>query len=100
MLRTALLSGVLVLASACHAAGPSASAGLNQLTAEERAAGWRLLFDGRTLAGWRGVGYAGIPEGHWVVRDGAIMKVETDSVPKLPNGRPTPGGDIMTEATF
>ena len=29
----------------------------NQLTTAERSAGWRLLFDGRTLAGWRGVGY-------------------------------------------
>jgi hypothetical protein len=28
----------------------------NQLTAIERSAGWTLLFDGRTLTGWRGLG--------------------------------------------
>jgi len=29
----------------------------NTLTPAEKAAGWHLLFNGRTLAGWRGVGY-------------------------------------------
>src|SRR5437867_5798284 len=37
----------------------------NQLTAAERVAGWRLLFDGRTLAGWRGLGYDTVPTAHW-----------------------------------
>ena len=36
----------------------------NELTAAERAAGWRLLFDGRTLTGWRGLGYDSVPSGH------------------------------------
>ena len=93
----------VIVAAGCHAGGPpasDASAGLNQLSAAERAAGWKLLFDGRTLAGWRGVGYAGIPAGHWTVEDGAIKKVETDRVPKQADGRPVPGGDIMTEATY
>jgi len=26
---------------------------LNQLSAEEKAAGWRLLFNGKDLSGWR-----------------------------------------------
>ena len=30
-------------------------------SAAERAAGWRLLFDGRTLTGWRGLGYDSVP---------------------------------------
>ena len=45
---------------------------LNGLTAAERAAGWRLLFDGRTLAGWRGLGYDSVPTAHWRVEAGTI----------------------------
>jgi len=70
------------------------------LTAEERAAGWRLLFDGRTLAGWRGLGYDSVPSAHWVVVDGAIKKIASGNVPKLPDGQPRQGGDLMTVATF
>src|SRR5437667_3441 len=33
----------------------------NTLTPAERTAGWRLLFDGHTLAGWRGLGAQGGP---------------------------------------
>lgn len=72
----------------------------NALTAAERAAGWRLLFDGRTLAGWRGLGRTGIPAEHWVVADGAIRKVASGSVPVQADGQPLAGGDLMTEATF
>ena len=45
----------------------------NQLTAAERAAGWRLLFDGKTLAGWRGLGYDTVPTAHWRVVNGSIQ---------------------------
>ena len=80
-------------------ATPTAAAP-NQLTAAERSAGWRLLFDGRSLAGWRGLGYPGIPEGHWTVEDGAIKKVATSKVAPGSDGRRPAGGDLMTEATF
>ena len=72
----------------------------NQLTAAERSAGWRLLFDGRSLAGWRGLGYPGVPEGHWTVEDDAIKKVATSKVAPGSDGRRPAGGDLMTEATF
>ena len=42
----------------------------NQLTAEEQAAGWKLLFDG-TLEGWRGYRRDGVPGG-WSAREGAL----------------------------
>lgn len=44
----------------------------NALSELERAQGWQLLFDGETLAGWRGYGLEGAPEG-WIVRDGALV---------------------------
>jgi hypothetical protein len=49
----------------------------NTLTADEKAAGWTLLFDGASLQGWRP--YAGKPAGGWEVKDGtlhAIAKVK------------------------
>ena len=66
----------------------------NTLTAAQREAGWRLLFDGRTLNGWRSyladtVGTA------WRIEDGAIT---------LGGGaadwQTLGGGDIMTDETF
>src|SRR3989442_12241785 len=78
----------------------SAPAPSNVLTAGERAAGWRLLFDGRTLKGWRGLGYDSVPTAHWVVVDGAIKKIASGKVPRLPDGQPLNGGDLMTVDTF
>ena len=68
-------------------AGSSAgAAGLNTLTPEERAAGWRLLFDGHSTAGWRGWQMDSMPSG-WGVRDGALTRVR-------------PAADIITREKF
>lgn len=72
----------------------------NELTAQERAAGWRLLFDGKTLAGWRGLGYDSVPTAHWVVVEGTIKKIASGKVPTLPDGQPLQGGDLMTVDSF
>lgn len=56
------------------------------LTPEERAAGWRLLFDGRTTDGWRAFRKDSMPSG-WRVVDGTLTRV-------------APAGDIVTEETF
>jgi hypothetical protein len=105
---SAILALVLVpIVLGCQstpAAGNSAAldggAAANQLTRAERDAGWRLLFDGKTLAGWRGLGYPDVPAGHWTVEDGAIRKVATRKVPPGADGKRQPGGDLMTVATF
>ena len=72
----------------------------NRLTDAERAAGWRLLFDGATLRGWRGLGRDTVPTAHWTVEDGAIRKIPSGRVPLARDGQPLEGGDLMTEATF
>lgn len=41
------------------------------LTAEEQAAGWKLLFDGQTFTNWRGLGRDDVP-GCWVIQDGCL----------------------------
>ena len=72
----------------------------NTLSQAERSAGWRLLFDGRTLTGWRGIGYDTVPTAHWVVLDGAIKKIASGDVPRVADGRPLVGGDLMTVDSF
>ena len=62
------------------------TAGPNTLTAAERASGWRLLFDGRTTAGWRGF-RQGVMPGGWDVVEGALTRVSA-------------GGDIVTIDEF
>lgn len=76
------------LVAACLGAS-RVRAGANELTEAERAAGWRLLFDGRSTAGWRGFQKATFPAKGWIVEDGCLKHVA--------NGG---GGDIITDATF
>src|SRR4051812_44429888 len=82
--------GIAILAVAALA--PPLAA---QITAQQRAQGWHMLFDGKSFAGWRGLGYDSVPSAHWKVVDGAIMKVASGSVPKLADGQPAAGGDLM-----
>ena len=77
------LSAFIVVAAS---SGSHAVAQHNTLTADERAAGWQLLFDGQTLSAWRGFKQADMPAG-WSVRDGTIL-------------RTGPGGDILTRETL
>src|SRR2546425_10240835 len=91
---------VLALAAYGSGLGAQTQTAVPSLTAAERAAGWRLLFDGRTLAGWRGLGYDSVPTAHWVVVNGTIKKIASGNVPKLADGQPLNGGDLMTVGTF
>ena len=55
-------------------AGTGTQGTMNTLTAAEQAAGWRLLFDGKTTAGWRAYGAGTMPAG-WQVVDGVLTRV-------------------------
>lgn len=72
----------------------------NTLSNTEKAEGWKLLFDGKSFVGWRGIGREGIPQGHWLIEDGAIKKVAAGDVPRQQDGQPIHGGDLMTERTY
>lgn len=73
------LPGILACDTASRASETSpetpapaqAASRADTLTTQEREQGFRLLFDGLTLDGWRGFGRDDIP-GAWVVEDGAI----------------------------
>ncbi len=49
---------------------------VNELSAEEEAAGWRLLFDGETMAGWRN--YQSDSVSGWGVREGCLAWLESE----------------------
>ncbi len=72
----------------------------NSLTDKEKVEGWVLLFDGTSFEGWRGLGIEGIPEGHWVIEEGAIKKVPRENVPLQQDGQPLVGGDLITTQTY
>ena len=66
----------------------------NQLTAAEKKAGWTLLFDGKTLDGWRGYKKADAAGGRWKVENG-LLTVD------LGDGKDTHGAlDLVTNATY
>ncbi len=81
-IRGVLCAAVVVTTTAyAQAQGP-----MNTLTEQERAAGWRLLFDGRTTGGWRGFKKPDMPAG-WQAIDGALTRVAS-------------AGDIVTTDEF
>jgi Domain of Unknown Function (DUF1080) len=58
--------------------GPSAVAAQNALTPEEQREGWRLLFDGRSMAQWRGYRQPDIRALRWTVKDGCLALPPAD----------------------
>ena len=64
----ATLVATLTLAVRIHAAEPSVP---NTLTAAEKAAGWKLLFDGKTYSGWHNFKKEGVRPG-WQIKDGCV----------------------------
>src|SRR5436190_1993736 len=47
----------------------------NTLTPKEKAAGWKLLFDGETMNGWEDVSKLNPPGDSWTIEDGALKSV-------------------------
>jgi hypothetical protein len=88
---------VAIIISACSTTETGQN---NQLSKAEKEQGWELLFDGKTLSGWRGLGRDTVETNHWKVENGEIHKIDNREVPPLPNGDKIVGGDLMTIETF
>ncbi|MCB0532824.1 MAG: DUF1080 domain-containing protein [Saprospiraceae bacterium] len=73
---------------------PEISYLVNRLTDWEKRKGYRLLWDGKTSAGWRGAKLDGFPASGWVIRDGVLTVQATDG------GEATGPGDIITTDQF
>jgi hypothetical protein len=74
-------------APAAEPAPAPAPTGPNTLTAEEQAAGWQLLFNGKDLTGWKGY-KKDAPGATWVVEDGTLALTAGGA------------GDLMTAAEY
>ena len=66
----------------------------NTLSSEEVANGWKIMFDGRTSAGWRGAHKESFPEKGWTIKNGAISVNSSDG------GESTNGGDIVSMGEY
>lgn len=78
-----VLAALVVAAISIHAAE------LNTLSDAEKAEGWKLLFNGKDLSGWRAFGKQAPPGPGWKVEEGFLKKLEKQR-----------GGDIITEQKF
>lgn len=108
ILKTLMISFSVWVGTSCAADGvgdsvvgkhPGAqSCGLaaqpNTLTAAEVTAGWRLLWDGKTAAGWRSAKGENFPAQGWVMQDG-VLSVRANS-----GEESTGGGDILTRQRY
>lgn len=66
----------------------------NELSEQEKKAGWQLLFDGTSTKGWKGAYKPGFPEKGWEVKDGELRVLASNG------SESTNGGDIVTENLY
>lgn len=99
MKKLSLLIGLLISLSLLHcnkASEPKdqphskAEPSPNTLTAQEKSDGWKLLFDGKTTAGWRGAHRSTFPDSGWTIENGALVVLPATG------GEAKNGGDIVT----
>jgi hypothetical protein len=62
----------------------------NTVSEREKREDWKLLWDGKTTAGWRGAKLKTFPEKGWAIKDGVLTVAETGG------GEAAAGGDIVT----
>src|SRR5579863_9583195 len=82
LMRLGCACFVLLSARVLLAASP------NQLSPEEKAAGWQLLFDGQTPQGWHSFKRNSFPAKGWLVEDGWFHCLGKD------------GGDVLSDGEY
>ena len=80
----------LLLLQAAGMAQPGLDANANQLTAEENAAGWKLLFDGKSWTNWT---LSAIRKSSW-------WKIERGWIRSVPQGKSNQGRRLATIESF
>jgi len=66
----------------------------NSLTEQEKLQGWVLLFDGKTVDGWRGYNQPSFPGNGWVVEKGILHVIGSS------RGEAGGGGDLLYDKKF
>ena len=92
---TLLLSVVYCHGQNSKSAKNSESQALNQLTIRQKAAGWKLLFDGKTITGWHKYGTDSIGKA-WEVNNDAIHLNVSDKK----DWQSKNGGDLISASEF
>jgi hypothetical protein len=87
-LRTSVLLTLLLAATTAFSQAP------NTLTPQEKAQGWKLLFDGKTPSGWHSAHGPDFPLSGWQIKDGLISVTETSGEE---GGN---AGDILTRRKY
>lgn len=90
ILRRSLIVAAVLLSCALSQQAKKTGAEPNTLTDKEKKEGWRLLFDGKTMTGWRCAYMDSLPKKGWEVRDGMLIVKESGG------GEASFGGDIVT----
>jgi len=87
-MKRLFLTALILVALATPRLNSADDARINTLTDAEKAAGWKLLFDGKGLTGWHNFKREGVRPG-WQVKDGALVCVD-----------PHNAGDLVTTEQF
>lgn len=109
-----LLAGTPCFAEECRCARPACAGGAccaetscpetapNTLSPCEKKNGWKLLFNGKDLDGWRCAKKDGLPATGWVVRDGELTILSKKEESKRPGSVITRGvyKDFILEVEF
>ena len=66
----------------------------NTISEREAKEGWKLLWDGKTTAGWRGAKLRTFPAGGWEIKGGVLTVIESGGKES------TAGGDIVTVGEY
>ncbi len=84
-----MIKSLFLHACALLAVGSVFAGEPNTLTDEEKAAGWKLLFDGTTPKGWFAMGKTDFPAKGWTVVDGTLRHTKAGG-----------GGSVTTAEKF
>ena len=90
----AFLGIVACLATSCSTCGQKSANVSNTLTPQESAAGWQLLWDGKTSEGWRSAKSDKFPDHGWSMEDGMLTVHENGGEESAG------GGDIITRKRY
>jgi hypothetical protein len=72
----------------------------NTISPAEKAAGWKLLFDGKSLKGWHALGFKQLPAGFWTVESGTISRLPRARVPVKADGPALDAVDLITDSAY
>ncbi|MBT8184202.1 MAG: DUF1080 domain-containing protein [Eudoraea sp.] len=67
---------------------------INQLGVDEKKKGWKMLWDGKTTAGWRGARLDDFPKEGWTMEDGELTVLSSGGQESAA------GGDIVTKERY